>query len=191
MFGWGVRKESRIVEKSFQPLLDAFMVQLDEIRKSNRIPLRAWNCWEVFAYVCWTYHIAIMNLGKTPSATHKLQVVLNNTANAYLFRRIMEEYADNTVEERKHKHETIMSSVAQRALDYNKAFNRDKVRSFDYSIPDTELGRYETGILVSKIASGTDMRRRLKRSSATLIVLVTQHKLQVFEALGLKVPTLN
>lgn len=189
MFGWGIRKERRIIQDSFQPLTDAFTTQLDEIRKSGKIPLRAWNSWEAFAYVCWTYHLAIMNLGKPLSATHKLQIALNDTANGYLFRRIMEERGGRSVEEKKRLHEDIMKSVAQRALDYNNAFNRDKVRSFDYSISDAELGRYETGLLVSKIATGADMRRRLKQSSQTLVILTTQHKLQVFQALGVKLPT--
>jgi hypothetical protein len=100
MFGWAVGKERSAILSSFAPLTRAFLVQLDELRRTRQIPPDAFDKLEALAFAAWVFHLAIMNTGKSSNGTSKLLTALNDAANTYIAQMIVGELASASIEEK-------------------------------------------------------------------------------------------
>jgi hypothetical protein len=181
MFGWGVGKERSAILSAFAPLTRAFLVQLDELRRTRQIPLDGFDKFEGLAFAAWLFHFAIMNTGKSRNGMRKLQIALNDAVNEYLHQVIVGELAS---EERLSFHEAAISKFMIRANEYNDAFNRDKVRSFSGVSPLEEWKELRIHFATSLVS---DPRHRAGLiNSPVLLTVLFQFCSQVFDLFGLR-----
>jgi hypothetical protein len=184
MFGWGVGKERSAILSAFAPLTRAFLVQLDELRRTRQIPLDGFDKLEGLAFAAWLFHFAIMNTGKSRNGMRKLQIALNDAANEYVRQMIVGELASASSEEKLRIYDAAMSKFMTRANEYNDAFNRDKVRSFSGVSPLEEGKELRIHFATSLVS---DPRHRAGLiNSPVLTTVIFQFWSQVFDLFGLK-----
>lgn len=189
MFGFGITKYKEAISSMVVPLSDAFISQMDEVRESLDIPVEKWDRWEAFAFVMWTIHIGIMNMKLPLRRARKLQLVLSYAANVYVFENLSSsgEFWSLPTAHKRQIHDGIIDNVQQRAFEYNEAFNRDKVLSFDYSVAELEVNRHVVGHLISCLITDDSLKERADAIRPTLSILVAQAMTQAFAGLGISV----
>ena len=184
MFWSSVKKYQDAIEASIAPLTRAFMVQMDEIRRTHRVPDAQWDEMEVFAFVMWVYHMGIMNADKSTGDMQRLQETLNDAANGFIFHYLGRHpsFAPLPLEQRKSIHGMIIDNVLRRAFEYNDAFNRDKIHANNPG--DADPCRYQIAQLLGHAVQNADARQRMTASNDTIFLLISQLFQQVFGLFG-------
>jgi hypothetical protein len=144
MFGWGVGKEQSAILSSFAPLTRAFLVQLDELRRTRQIPLDGFDKLEGLAFAAWRFHFAIMNTGKSRNGMRKLQIALNDAANEYVGQMIVGELASASSEEKVRVYEAAISKFMTRANAFLAYPHSKKGRNSEFISPPALFPTHDT-----------------------------------------------
>ncbi len=188
MFGFGARKHRQAIASGFKPTCDAFISQIDELRQKSSISDGGLNKFEVFSYVVWVFHYSCVNTGLSISKMKAPLVELDYQANAYAAKHVIIEFPDLDNAQQKRTWEMIIASLNPRVEAYNDAFNRDKVDSFDPSLPDHMVGHHKMQLLIDNCFRNEDNRNRFRDNHEILLILMAQIEQHTLRLLGVKIP---
>lgn len=149
MFGFGPSKQEKFIEYSIPTVFRALFSQFSSIGSNFKFDKSELNENELFMYAAWVYHLAIMNSGVSISLTRKLQNVLNNNLNQYYFEYASTNFPDRSPEEQRYYMESLFNVMSDRAIEYNDAFNQDKIASYDPETPDYLVGEITNTKLIN------------------------------------------